>query len=260
MDIKNPLGLPDLASVHGADVDKLILYVHYLMLALFVGWSAYFLYSLWRFRAGRNPKASYAGVTSHVSNYVELVIAAVEVVLLVGFAVPLWARVADDFPAEDKAQVVRITGQQFAWMARYPGADRKFGKQDIELVSGENPLGLAQMNDKAKVNDPDGKDDVLVPPQGQLTLPVNTNIIAYITSMDVIHSFKVIPLRVTQDAIPGLRIPIHFFPTKTNVYQITCAQLCGNGHSNMKGTIKVMEQTEFAAWLKSKAGVSTSYE
>ena len=99
MDIKNPLGLPDLASVHGADVDKLILYVHYLMLALFVGWSAYFLYSLWRFRAGRNPKASYAGVTSHVSNYVEVVIAAIEVVLLVGFAVPLWARVSDDFPA-----------------------------------------------------------------------------------------------------------------------------------------------------------------
>ena len=131
MDIKNPLGLPDLASVHGADVDKLILYVHYLMFALFVGWSAYFLYSLWRFRASRNPKASYAGVTSHVSNYVEVAIVAVEVVLLIGFAVPLWARVADDFPAEDKSCVVRITGQQFAWMARYAGADRKFGKQDI---------------------------------------------------------------------------------------------------------------------------------
>lgn len=260
MDIKNPLGLPDLASVHGADVDKLILYVHYLMLALFVGWSAYFVYSLWRFRAGRNPKASYAGVTSHVSNYVEIVIAAIEVVLLIGFAVPLWARVADDFPAEANAYVVRITGQQFAWMARYPGADRKFGKQDIELVSPENPLGLAQMNDKAKANDPDGKDDVLVPPQGQLALPVNTNIIAHITSMDVIHSFKVIPLRVTQDAIPGLRIPIHFVATKTNVYQITCAQLCGTGHSLMKGTVKVMEQAEFDAWLKSKAGVSTSYE
>ena len=260
MDIKNPLGLPDLASVHGADVDKLILYVHYLMFALFVGWSVYFVYSLWRFRASRNAKASYAGVTSHVSNYVEVAIVAVEVVLLIGFAVPLWARVADDFPAEDKSYVVRITGQQFAWMARYPGADRKFGKQDIELVTSENPLGLAQKNDKTKAADVDGKDDALVPPQGQLALPVNTNIIAHITSMDVIHSFKVTPLRVTQDAIPGLSIPIHFFPTKTNVYQITCAQLCGNGHSNMKGTIRVMEQAEFDAWLKAKAGVSTSYE
>jgi heme/copper-type cytochrome/quinol oxidase subunit 2 len=46
----------------------------------------------------------------------------------------------------------------------------------------------------------------------------------------VIHSFKVPPLRVTQDAIPDAH-PIHFVATKTNNYQITCAQLCGNGHS-----------------------------
>jgi hypothetical protein len=40
---KKLLGLPELASVHGADVDKLIVYVHYLMIVLFIGWGAYFL-------------------------------------------------------------------------------------------------------------------------------------------------------------------------------------------------------------------------
>ena len=74
-----------------------------------------------------------------------------EVVLLVGFAVPLWAKVADDFPTEDKNPLhVRVTGQQFNWMARYPGVDKKFGKQDIALVSPENPLGLYQKDDKLK--------------------------------------------------------------------------------------------------------------
>src|SRR5207249_4541988 len=91
--VKNLLGLPELASVHGQEVDHLIILVHYLMALLFVGWTAFFLYCLVRFRKGRNPKADHHGVTGHASNYLEVAIAIVEVILLVGFAVPLWARV-----------------------------------------------------------------------------------------------------------------------------------------------------------------------
>ena len=253
---KKLLGLPELASVHGEDVDKLIVYVHYLMAVLFVGWTAYFLYAIWRFRRGRNPKADYAGVTSHASSYVELAVAAVEVILLVGFAVPLWAKVVDKFPAEKDAQIVRVTGQQFAWSARYPGPDGRFGKQDINLVSSSNPLGLLQLDPKLAPTDLEGKDDVNLPANTEIILPVGKPIIASITSLDVIHSFKVLAFRVTQDAIPGLRIPIHFIATKTNSYQINCAQLCGIGHSSMKGTLKVVPQDQFDAWLKSKANVA----
>ena len=253
---KKLLGLPDLASVHGNDVDKLIIYVHYLMALLFVGWSAYFLYTLWRFRSSRNPKADYVGVTSHASSYLELAIVAVEVVLLVGFAVPLWARVADDFPDESKAQVLRVTAQQFAWSARYPGADGKFGKQDIALVTSSNPLGLLQLDEKLKAGDLDGKDDISLPANADIAVPVNKPVILSVTSLDVIHSFKVLTLRVTQDAIPGMRIPIHFETTKTNTYQINCAQLCGVGHSTMKGILKVLPQAEFDAWLQSKVGAA----
>ena len=117
------LGLPELASVHGADVDKFIIYVHYLMIALFIGWSGYFIYALWRFRQSRNPKADYVGVTSHASSYVEVAVAAVEVVLLLGFAIPLWAKVVDreGYPSEKESVLIRITGQQFAWVFRYAG-------------------------------------------------------------------------------------------------------------------------------------------
>jgi len=254
---KKLLGLPELASVHGADVDKLIVLVHYLMIVLFIGWTAYFFYAIWRFRAGRNPKADYVGVTSHTSSYVEIAVAAVEVVLLVGFAVPLWAKVVDQFPKpEENPLTVRITAQQFNWAGRYAGADGKFGQQDIRLVSTSNPLGLHQMDDKLKAADTDGKDDATLPFGGDIVIPVDTNVIVSVTSLDVIHSFKVLALRITQDAIPGMRIPIHFKATKTNTYQINCAQLCGIGHSTMKGVLKVVPPAEFDAWLKSKAGAA----
>lgn len=255
MDINKLLGLPELASEHGADVDKLIIYVHYLMVLLFIGWSAYFVYTLLRFRRGRNPKASYTGVTSHASSYMEVAVAAVEVLLLVGFAVPLWARVVDKFPPENESVQIRVTARQFNWMARYSGPDGKFGKQDVKYVSAENPLGLYQKDAAAKANDPEGNDDVSVE-SGEMAVPVNKPVITSVTSLDVIHSFKVPPLRVTQDAIPGLRIPIHFVATKTNTFQITCAQLCGNGHSNMKGWLKVLSEPEFAEWMKSKSGAA----
>ena len=74
------LGMPPLASSNGQDVDDLIIYVHWLMLALFIGWVAYFCYAVWRFRASRNPKADYVGVTNHSSTYVELAVAGVEAV------------------------------------------------------------------------------------------------------------------------------------------------------------------------------------
>ena len=253
------LGLPELASKHGADVDKLILYVHYLMIVLFIGWSAFFIYTLWRFRQRKNAKANYSGVTGHASNYLEAAVAAVEIILLVGFAVPLWAKVVDDFPKESQSVNVRVIGQQFSWTARYPGPDGKFGQQDVALVSSANPFGLYQLDGKFKDRDPDGKDDVTA--AIEMAVPVGTNVIVSVTSLDVIHSFKVGPLRVTQDALPGLRIPLHFVATKTNTFQITCAQLCGNGHSTMKGTIKVLPQDQFETWLKSKQGASAaSYE
>jgi cytochrome c oxidase subunit 2 len=256
MDIKKLLRLPELASVHGDDVDKLIIYVHYLMAALFVGWAAYFLIALFKFRKSRNPKADYAGVTGHASNWLEVAVAAIEIVLLVGFAVPLWAKVVDDFPTEaDNPVDVRVTARQFNWMARYPGEDNKYGKQDYKYVSAENPLGLFQKVDSLKASDPEGTDDVNVE-SGEMAVPVDRHVIVSLTSLDVIHSFKVTPLRVTQDAIPGLRIPIHFKATATNTFQITCAQLCGNGHSNMKGIIKVLPQAEYAAWLKTKASAA----
>ncbi|HWF18535.1 MAG TPA: cytochrome c oxidase subunit II [Verrucomicrobiae bacterium] len=253
---KHVLGLPVLASKHGADVDKLIIYVHYLMAALFIGWILYFFYVLLRFNSKANPKADYVGIKGHASNYIELVVAVIEGVLLLGFAVPLWAGAVDNFPkAEDHPTNIKIIAQQFAWNVFYPGPDGQFGNTDYSFVTQDNPWGM----DKS---DPKGKDDFST--LNEIHVPVNKPVIITLTSKDVIHSFKVIAMRVTQDAIPGLRIPLHFTPTQVGVYQVNCAQLCGIGHSSMAGgKLYVDTQEKYDEWLAMKAkggGAATSFE
>jgi cytochrome c oxidase subunit 2 len=249
------LGLPPLASQHGADVDKLIIYVHGLMAALFVGWIIYFGYALLRFNRKANPKADYVGIRGHLSSYIEVAVAAIEGVLLVGFAVPLWAHAVDHFPTPDEHPVnIRIIAQQFNWNVFYPGVDGEFGNRDISLVTQDNPWGL----DKT---DPKGKDDFNT--TDEIHVVVNRPVIITITSKDVIHSFKVIAMRVTQDAIPGVPIPVHFTPTTVGLYQINCAQLCGNGHYNMShGRLYVDTQADFDKWVaaKSKGGAAATFE
>jgi cytochrome c oxidase subunit 2 len=247
------LGLPPLATAHGGQIDNLLGWIHIFMLILFVGWGAFFLYAIVRFRQSRNPVADYKGVTSHRSTYLEIGVAVVEAVLLIGFAIPLWAARVEGLPPENEALVVQVTGEQFAWNVHYPGADRVFGRTDVKLLDLQsNPLGLDR-------SDPAAKDDATT--VNQLYLPVNRQIIVRLRSKDVIHSFGVPEFRVKQDAIPGLTIPIWFVPTITTAemrtqtgnsafqYEIACAQLCGLGHARMRGFVTVQSAEEFQKWM-----------
>jgi len=247
---KNFLGTPLIVSDHGAGLDALTWYIHILMFVLFIGWAGYFLHALIKFRASKSRKADHIGVQNHMSTYVEIGVAVVEAVLLIGFAVPLWAKSVEKFPAEKNSVVIRVTGKQFNWISRYPGKDGVFGKQDVKFVTGPNPLGI-------DADDPAGKDDVAIMAGSEVVVPVDTNVIVHISSMDVIHSFKVFPMRVNQDAIPGMSIPIHFRPNKVGTYPINCAQLCGIGHYSMKGTLKVLPPAEYDAWMTNKMATAT---
>ncbi len=250
--MRNFLNLPPLASEHGQGVDNLLSYLHWLMVVLFVGWLIYFLFTLWRFNHKRNQKADYLGVRNHASSYLEVTVAGIEAALLLFVAIPLWAQRVDAFPSEEESTVLYISAQQFAWNARYAGADGTFGGQDMRFVSDTNVFGVDP-------EDAAGKDDVQV--LNEIHVPVNKPVIAYISSKDVIHSFKVPAMRVTQDATPGLRIPIWFKPTKEGRFQIYCAQLCGNGHASMSQGFLVVESPEaYQQWLDSKVGAATSFE
>ena len=247
-------GLPPDFSAHGYQIDFLIILVHWVMLLLFVGWAAFFAYALVRFRRKRNPVADYVGTQGRKSLFVEAGVALFEVVLLAAFAVPIWAKWITPPAASENPVTVRVVAEQFAWNVHYPGADGVFGRTKPELMGAANPLGL-------DTTDPAAQDDLTT--INQLHMPVDRPMTVRLSSKDVIHSFSLNYLRVKQDAVPGMEIPVYFTATETTppesrlpacapeltCWEIACAQLCGLGHFRMKGFYTVHSQEEFAAWL-----------
>ena len=238
------IGLPPNASEHGYQIDHIIEFSHWFMGALFLGWSVFFIYVLLRFRKGRHPVADHEGVKSGISTHLEFAVVLIEAVLLIGFAIPLWAKRVNQFPEDKDAILVHAIGQQFSWNFHLPGPDGQFGKRDIALVSNSNPLGLDS-------RDPASKDDIVV--LGELHVPVNRPVIIELSSKDVIHNFALPHMRMAQDAIPGQIIPMWFKPIKTGNYEVVCGQLCGLGHYGMKGMLVVDNPADYQAWLKERA-------
>ncbi len=270
---------PPPVTEHGWNVDRMVVFVHLLMGVLFVGWTLYFLYCIFNFRESNHPKADYHGARSKFwTTLAEYGVISAEVVLIVCFAIPLWAEVMNDTRLKEiKEQAIakddkngtgleiHILAKQFDWSARYAGNDKIFAQQDIRFADkSNNPFGL-DPNDTSI-------DDVLVlaakDRKGAIVVPKDTAVALKITSMDVIHSFKVLPLRVCKDAIPGLQLPIHFEvktkylePKEENkdgehVFLITCAQLCGDGHGSMNGYLKVISKEKFKQWLEAKSNAA----
>jgi cytochrome c oxidase subunit 2 len=222
--------------------------VHWLMLLMFIGWGLFFVYVLVRFRKAANPRADYVGAKGKLSKGIEIAIVVAEVVLLVGYAIPAWARRVQEFPAENEAVVVRVVSEQFAWNIHYPGGDGRFGRTEITRISAENPLGLDR-------SDPNAKDDITT--INQLTLPVDRPVLVHLTSKDVIHSFGLFEMRVKQDAVPGLDIPVWFIPNRIGDYEIACSQLCGLGHYRMRGFLNVKSDADYRAFLEEESKLLT---
>ena len=70
--LSDKLGLPIMSSGHGYKIDIVIGWVHWLMILLFVGWGIYLIYAIFKFNNKSNPEASYGGIKSHFSQYVEV--------------------------------------------------------------------------------------------------------------------------------------------------------------------------------------------
>jgi len=236
--------LPPDISKHGGGIDRLIKFLHYFMGVLFVAWGIFFVYCLVKYRQRRGQSASQDMIKAKPAKYSEIVVAVIEGVLLLAFSVPIWASVKNDLPTEaDNPVRIRVLAEQFQWNFHYPGPDGKFGRSGPQFVNtATNILGL----DKS---DPHAADDVAA---SELHFPVNRKVICEITSKDVIHSFFLPVMRIKQDAVPGMRIPVWFEATATGRYEVACAQLCGNNHYSMRAFMVIHEnEADFKAWLES---------
>lgn len=195
-------------------------------------------FAIFRYR-DRGKPARY----SRGSNALEVVWTFATAIIFVGFAFlgyTAWgARRLT--PATHGAIRVEVTTAQFVYYFRYPGPDGKFGAVKPKLISpaNGNPLGIDP-------NDATGRDDIVVP---ILVVPVNRQVELLIRSQDVIHSLFVRELRLQQDSVPGMMVPLHFKSEKTGRYAIVCTQLCGLGHHSMHSYLQVVSESDYEKFL-----------
>ena len=252
------LGEP--ASNHGVLIDRMIYITLAITMVVFVITQFCLFWFPFKYQESDKRKAYYY---PH-NNKLELiwtVIPAIALTVLVGFGLFYWFKVTGEAPKN--AMEVEITGSQFKWEFRYPGKDGPdgkgvFGKKYFKNIdeSKSNPLG--QLWD-----DPANYDDVYVSGEA-MHLVINKPVRLVINAKDVIHDVGLAHFRMKMDAVPGTPTTIWFTPIKTSkqmieesgnpnfVYEISCDQMCGRGHTGMRGTIIVETQQEFDLWMAGK--------
>ena len=249
----------DAASVQGERVDLMIWWtlgvtgVTFIITQILLFWFAY------KYQETDKRKPFYF---SH-STFLEVLWTSVPAIVLTGlivFGLRNWRFFTSDAPKD--AIQIEVTGKQFGWIFRYPGKDAQFGKKYFKVIDpATNTLGLI-WRDSAELNlkdDPYSHDDIVTEQTMYTVKDRPCKLI--IGSRDVIHDVGLSQFRLKMDAVPGIPTTMWFTPkytteemkTKTGnpnfQYEISCDQMCGNGHYSMKGVIVVVTQEEYDAWL-----------
>jgi cytochrome c oxidase subunit 2 len=240
------------ASDHGRDVDNMLKITIVITGIVFVITQIILFWFAYKYQESDKRKAYFY---PH-NNKLEVLWTAVPAIVLtvmVGFGLYYWFRITGEAPAN--AMQVEVTGSQFKWEFRYPGKDKVLGKKYFKKIDegANNPLGQLW-------EDSTNKDDIYIV-QEDLHLVVNKPVRLIINAKDVIHDVGLSHFRLKMDAVPGTPTTMWFTPTKTTkqmkidtgdpdfVYEISCDQMCGQGHYKMRGTIVVESQEEFDFWM-----------
>ena len=209
--------LPETVSTYGPDIDRLFYVIYYVTGATFFIVQFTLLAFLILYRHRDDRRATY----THGNTSLEIawtIAPAVLLVILAFVSRNLWAAIKQRVPPSDMQ--VQVTAKQFNWEIAYPGPDGKIGTEDDFTMDNE------------------------------LHVPVDKTVRLILKSRDVIHSFFIPQARFKQDLVPGHEIPAWFKILKPGTYEIPCAELCGFGHSGMKGSLFVHTQAEYDAWAR----------
>ena len=226
---------PENISTHGQAMDNQFMRTLWIVGVAFFAAQVALGYIVFRFGRRGQERAQY----SHGSNRLEIVWTLVTAAVFVGVAImgqKVWADLHLE-PAKAEAARISVVAQQFQWNYHYPGADGVLGKTDPTKISDSslNYVGL-------DTSDSAAKDDIQVT---TLAIPVDRQVELTLRSKDVIHSFFVPVLRIKQDTVPGLAIKVHFTATKVGKYEMTCVELCGSLHYNMRGFVLVLPTEDY---------------
>ena len=218
-------------------IDNTIIITFWITGAVFAAVVLFMAYCVWRFRHREGNRAAYEPENKRLEWWLTVVTGiGVTAMLVPGLFV--W----NQFVSVPKdATEVEVIGQQWQWSFRLPGKDGKLGTSDTRLVTAENPLGVMP-------EDPNGQDDIIVEAT-DLHLPVGKPVKMLLRSIDVLHDFYVPQFRAKMDMIPGSVTYYWFTPTRTGTFEVLCAELCGQGHAFMRGTVLVDTEADYVAWL-----------
>ena len=214
--------LPPNYSTFGVIIDRLFWIILVITGIAFVLVEGGILWFCLKYRGREGARAHY----THGSNRLEIiwtVIPAIIIAILGAYSAAVWQDIKGSSNRPEDALEFIVVAKQFEWNITYPGADRTLGTEDDFTV------------------------------RNQFHFPVNEDITVLLESEDVIHSFFIPELRVKQDAVPGMTIPVWFDATQTGDFQIACAELCGMAHYQMSASVTVHSAADFDAWLASQA-------
>lgn len=187
---------------------------------------AYMLYNAYKYREGATPESEFdaptlgelpTGGSGGKKLFLSFAISGIIVIGLVAWTYTALLYVEEGAQQDVETEYdLEITGLQFGWEVTYPNGETGF------------------------TTDPDD-DDMFI------AIPEDTMVGLNVTGADVWHTFGVTELRLKADAIPGRLSETWVMveePEQEN-YHIECFELCGAGHSQMEGTLKVMDQDEW---------------
>jgi cytochrome c oxidase subunit II len=220
--------LPENINAHGGVIDSLFLFILVLTGVIFVATGIALFLLLWQYDEAKVTAPVTYTHGSHTLEVVWSIIPAATLVFIAIYQMDAWADAKMKRPTlpggQLKPPLAEVTGRQFEWRIRYAGEDGLIGTRDDVQITND------------------------------LHLPVNEEIVLSIKSQDVLHSFFLPNMRLKQDVVPGMKQYVWFRPTKTGVYDIVCAELCGWGHYKMRGRLTVESREDFNQWLAQQYG------
>ncbi|MBB4640347.1 cytochrome c oxidase subunit II [Rhizorhapis suberifaciens] len=239
----SPWWMTPLASNWGSLDDALnitlwICAVAFILLNLFMAWA------LWKYRHKAGNRAHYEPENASLEKRLTFWTA----IGIAGMLAPGLIAWSQYVTVPKDASVVEATGQQWQWSFRLPGPDGVLGTAAVGHITPDNSFGL-------NPRDPFGRDDLLVE-TNELHLPIGKPVKMVLRSKDVLHDFYVPQFRAKMDLVPGIVTYFWMTPTKTGSYEILCAELCGVGHHEMRGTVVVESPQAYEKWLSDQVTFS----
>jgi cytochrome c oxidase subunit 2 len=238
----------DAASVEGARVDSMLWVTLAVTGIVFIATQVILFVFAYKYQEDTNRKVVFFAHSTKLE-LIWTVIPAIALTVLVVIGLRNWFLFTGEPPKN--AMVVEVTGKQFGWIYRYPGKDGSFGKKYYKNIdNASNSLGLIWDDELAQ-------DDIVM--EQTVYLIKGKPVKLVLGSRDVIHDVGLSHFRLKMDAVPGIPTTMWFTPKYTTKemkeltgnpnfqYEISCDQMCGNGHYSMKGVIEVVDQEEFDA-------------